>query len=149
VKTQRLATRDEDANARRGFDQSGDLVRPLHNLLEVVDHEERLLGPQVVGQRAIRIDRRRDCTIDSLGIRHRRERHPPDAVLEALYRFGRSLQREPRLAGPSGTDERHEPMLTQPLRQLFELPLAPDQRSRLDRQVRLMQRLQRRKRLLA
>jgi len=68
-----------------------------------------------------------------------------------LSRKPRRLKREPRLAGAAGPSEREQPDLVAPqqLVDLRQLVAATEERRRRDRQVRPMERLQRRELVVA
>jgi hypothetical protein len=51
-------------------------------VLEVVQEEQDLLRPEVIGKVAFRTDRAGDRRLDQLGIAQCLERHPEHAVLE-------------------------------------------------------------------
>ena len=130
----------------------------LEQVLEVVEHEQRLLVVQELGQHVC--ERLRAGFGDAEGLRHRRQhelsvRYPdePDhenAVGELLDQLRAGLEREPRLPRPGGPGQRDQPhlLLAHQARDRRELVLAPDQRRRLNGQVRrpTLQRSQRRER---
>ena len=80
-------------------------------------------------------DRRGDRARDQRRVRHGGERHEPRPVREAVRDRRRELEGEPRLAGPAGSGEGHEPRGLEQRAQLVELPLAADERRQLDGQV--------------
>ena len=75
---------------------------------------------------------------------HGLQRHPPDAVRKVLEALGRRLQGQPRLARAPRSGEGEEayvPASEQP-EHLGELALTAEERRRLDRKVRPVERLQ-------
>ena len=116
------------------------------SVLEVVDEkQEPLLGKEVAQALAERNgaalpqpERLRDRRQHERGIGDRRERDEEHALREVLDELGGSLQPEPGLARPSRPGERQQTHILppQPLDDPGDLALAPDQRGRLDRQVR-------------
>jgi hypothetical protein len=84
--------------------------------------------------------------LDERGIGERGERHPPDPTVVVVRRRRCGLERESCLAAPARTGQRHEPD-ARPLQQLgdlVDLPLATEEQRRRNRQVRFVQRVQRR-----
>ena len=123
--------------------------RGLDDLLEVVEEHEQPLVRHVLDQAVVGADRRSDRALDERGIAERLQRNPEDAVGELLDRVGRELERQARLAAPAGAGERHQAMRANERPGLLELALASDERGRLDRQVRPIERPQRREVLVA
>ena len=105
-----------------------------------------MLGLQVIAKPVLRADGAGDGGDDQLALAHAGQRHPEDAVRERLGELGSHLQGEPRLTAAPGPRQRQEPRPVAEQRcGLVELPPSPDQRARLGRQVRGVQRAQRRK----
>ena len=144
VDVQRLAARDEDHGVRRPCEEGRDRRGGLDDLLEVVDEDEQPLVRHVLEQPVVGAHRGSDRPLDESRIAESLQRNPEDPVGEVLDRFGRELEREPRLAATAGPREREQAMLADELTGLRELPLPPDERIRLDREVRPIERLQRR-----
>jgi hypothetical protein len=86
-------------------------------LLEVVEQEERVLGPQKGNERVFQLPgaslantkRGRDSRQHERGIHDWREIDEPDTVGKDLQQLGACRQCKPGLAGSSGADERHQP----------------------------------------
>ena len=142
---QRLAARDEHLRVGRAADQRGHRRRGLDDLLEVVEEHEQALIRDVLDQAVVGADRRPDRPLDECGVADGLEGNPEDAVGKLLDRVGGELQREPRLAAPAGPGQRHQAVGANELTRLRELAPPADQRRRLDRQIRPIQRAQRRK----
>ena len=72
------------------------------------------------------------------GVLERREADKCDAVGEIVEKLGGNLDGEPRLAGPAGAGQRHEPDIPSPkhVHQIPDLTRAADQGRRLRRQAR-------------
>ena len=115
-------------------------------MLEVVEHEQQPLVPHGRRQGVLRAERLRGGILDERRICERGERHPPDTVVVVVCGGSRCLQREPRLAASARTGQRHQSKLgpSQQRRQLVDLHLATEKRGGGNREVRLVQRLQRR-----
>ena len=105
---QRFTTCDKQLQIWRRLDGLCELRRALDHLLEVVEYEEHAAIANVRGKLADAADRCGDRREDDLGVAHRRQRYPEDAVLELVDRVGRNLKREPCLAAAAGPGERHE-----------------------------------------
>jgi hypothetical protein len=146
---QRLAAGDERLRVRRARQQLGDRRRGLHDLLEIVEEHEQPLVADVLEQLALRADPGLDGVSDERRISKGLERNPVDAVGEGFGPVRGDLQREPRLPAAARTGERHQPAGAHQLAELSELPRTPDERRLLDRQIRPVERLQRRELRLA
>jgi hypothetical protein len=129
---------------RRAGDQRGHRRRGVDDLLEVVEQHEQLLVRDVLEEAVVGAHRRPDRPFDERGVADRLEGNPVDAVGKLVDRIGRELQREPRLAASAGPGKRHQPVRANQFARLRELALPADKRCRLDRQVRPVQRAQRR-----
>ena len=88
-------------------------------------------------------------SLDQSRIPESLKRHPEDAVGEILDGLRSELQRKACLAASARPRQRHQSMRTNKGPSFRELALATDQRRRLDRQVRAMERPQRRELSLA
>ncbi len=106
--------------------------------------DEQPLVRDVLDQPVVGADRGSDRALDEGGVAERLQRNPEDTVGELLDRLGRELEREPRLAASAGARERDQPMLAKELTCLLELALPPDERGRLNREVRPVEGLERR-----
>ena len=85
-----------------------------------------------------------------VGIAQSGEPDPEDAVPELRNQLGRRLDRQPRLPRATRAGQRHQPRaVPQQLHNVRHLPLPADERRRRPRQIRVRDRLQRRKALLA
>ena len=117
-------------------------------VLAVVEEQEQLLGAQVVDERVerglpgLRLDPQGapDLRDHEICVAERRELDQPGAVALAIEAIRRSLQREPRLAGAAHADQRHQATGRQEPRDVRQLPLAPNERGDLEREVRGMRR---------
>jgi hypothetical protein len=140
---QRLTAGGQQLELGRGGDELGQAGRAAEHLLDVVEQEKRPTVAQVPAQVISSADGLGDSGLDQLWIADLLERYPPD-VLEVVRNLGRELKGEARLPGPGWADERQQALLAQQLDRLGQLPLPADKRRRLHRQVRPVQRLQRR-----
>ena len=112
-------------------------------MLEVVEDEERLAVAQLV--ELVNTDRRSDRRGHELRPLHARKRHEEDAARKVVDDLGRGLQREPGLPGPARSGDGDETRgAGEESDDLPQLALPADERVRRDRQVRRVQRLQRR-----
>ncbi len=114
-------------------------------MLEVVEQHEQPLAADVIDEPVVRADPRRDRPLDQRRIAERLQRDAEDAVGELVDRVGRQLEREARLAAPAGPSQREQPMRADERTCLGELALSAHERGGLDRQVRAMERPERRK----
>jgi hypothetical protein len=143
---QRLAARDQDGQLRTRADRLGDTRSCVEQVLEVVEHEQQPLVSDRRRQRVRRAERLGGRGLDEARVREGGERHPPDTVVVVVCRGRGRLQREPGLAAPAGPGQRNEANVgaSKQRRDLVDLALATQERRRRNRQVRLVQRLQRR-----
>jgi hypothetical protein len=74
---------------------------------------------------------------------------PEDAVPKLRYELGRGLDRQAGLPRAARTTQRHDPRAAEPLDDLRHFPGTADERARGPREVRVRDRLQRRKALAA
>ncbi len=145
LQVQRYPARRQDVQPGAGGEQPRDVERGLGDVLEVVEHEQRVLRDEV---RREALDERprgtllhaelgRDRADDETRLGERRQLDEDDAVLEVVRGVPRRPQGEPRLAGAAGPGQRHETSLriTQERGQTLELLLPSDERGRLRRQV--------------
>jgi hypothetical protein len=149
--TERLAARRDDPQVRAGREQLSEAWRRPHHLLEVVEDEQHAPAADVLGRLGLGTKRRADRRHDELRVAHSLEPDPPDAVLVSVDHLGGSLDREAGLPGAAGPGQRQEPssLVAQELQDLRQLLLPADERGGLLGQVRLVQRLERRKLLVA
>ena len=141
---QRLPARDQRLRVGRLRQERRDRRRGLHDLLEVVEQEQQALAPDVVAHGAVGADGRADRAFDEGRVAECLKRDPEDAVGELLDRFGRELHREPRLAAAARPGQGQQAMGADESAGFGELTLSADDRRRLDRESRPVQRLQRR-----
>ncbi len=98
-------------------------------------------------RRLLYVEDRADRAGDEISIGERREVGEPHAVLEAIQHFRPDLQRAPRLADTSGTEQRDDAVAVHDRLDLRDVAIAPDEARHLLRQVVVgnVQRPQRRK----
>ena len=113
-------------------------------MLEVVEQKQQALVAHMLGQPVSRSDGLRRLLEHEPRIAERRQRHPEDAVGESFRALGRCLQREPRLARSAGPGESQQPCPGEQPHDLRQLALATDEGRRGYRQVRPVERLERR-----
>ena len=128
-------------------------------LLEIVENEEEPPRAQVVAQHVAvcpaaalaQAERLRDRSHDQIRIRQRPQRHEPDAVGVVLGGVGGREKRQARLPAAARADQGDDRdiVAAEQVEQLGELALTPDELSRRDREIRLVQRLERREVLAA
>ena len=148
--TQQLPARHQEAEVRAGLEQRSELRSGLHHLLEVVQQQEQLALADVLGQAVLGPQRLGDGLGDEGRIAQSGEPDPEDAVPELRHQLGRRLDRQPRLPRTTRAGQRHQPRaILQQLDDVRHLPLPADERRRRPRQIRVRDRLQRRKALLA
>ena len=116
-------------------------------MLEVVQNQQHPPRPEpgdnvVVGLQPNRLRHRRPHRV------RLPQRCQPDeehTIRELIRQLRRRLQRQPRLPRPARPGQRHQPRVARDqVADLLQFPLTPQQRPRSHRQVRLMQRPQRR-----
>ena len=134
---QHLAARHEHVQARARGEQRRDVVGRVGHVLEVVEHEQERAVGDVPGDVLLGAERLRDGRQDELRVVERRERHPEDAVREAVGRGARRLQREACLADAARAGERQQARLAraQEVGERVELAGAAEERRRGDGQV--------------
>lgn len=137
------ACSDQAGKVRTATEQLGNDRACADHLLEVVEDEEDValadLVRHEVDGRAGRVvhqpqrpgDRRRD----QIRVADRLQGDEPHPVRMALRGRRRDLEREPGLAGPAGSGERQQPGALEQGGGLGDLPLAPDERGQLRRQI--------------
>jgi hypothetical protein len=144
--TQRCPAGHERADAAAGSEDRTHGRGGVEEMLEVVEQEQDLSPAEEPGQIVGRADRLRDLGVEQRGIGEADQWHPEDAVALRAYELRRDLEREPGLARAAGAGERHEPFAVREHRdELLDLALPPDERARGERQVRGVERPQRRK----
>jgi hypothetical protein len=139
---QRLAARDQQRQLLELAHELRQIGSRLDELLHIVEDQQQPLSLQVPEQFSPRGERRCDRRQDERRISERLERHPPHPVPEVLDCVGRELERQACLPRTARADEGHDAALPHELARLAKLPLAPDERRRLDGQVRLVKRLE-------
>ena len=144
---QRLAARREQAQVRARREQLRERRRRVKHLLEVVEEQEHVLRADVLRKLAPRPQCRADRREDEVRLPKRLEADPPHAVLEVVDELRSRLHRKACLPGAAGAGQGQEPHLgvTGQGEHIEKLLLAADKGRRLLRQVRLVQRTQRRK----
>jgi hypothetical protein len=96
----------------------------------------------VLGEAVLGAERLPDRLENERRISKRCQTDPEHPVLEAGHKLGGSLDREPRLAGPSGAGQGHEAsVLAKHRGDLRLLPLPSHERARRPRQVGVGDRL--------
>jgi len=128
----------------RAGEQRRDVRRRLDDLFEVVQQHQQPLVPHVLDQAVIRTDRRSDRPLDEGRVAERLQRDPEDAVGELLHGLGRELKRQAGLTAAPRPREGQQAMRADERAGLRELALAADEWRWLDRQIRLVERPQRR-----
>ncbi len=117
------------------------------DLLEVVEDEEHALRRGcALRQRSLGAEHLGRGREHELGIPKRRQLHPPDAVGVGRGRLARSLRGQARLAAAAGARERQEPnvVAAEEADDVGQLRRTADERGRGNREVRLVERLERR-----
>ena len=114
---QRLARRDQDLEAGARRRNAGDGGRGVEHLLEVVEHEERVLGSQMgneqfLGLAAVRgqgdLERRLDGRDDVLGVADTGEVDVIDVALESRSQRVPDMDREAGLSGAPQARQRDD-----------------------------------------
>ena len=116
----------------------------LEELLEVVEQEQHVLLVDVVHQTDSCPERVDDLGLDELAARDRRERNPEHAVRKLTDELGRDLEREACLPAAACAGERRDAVSGDERAKLRDLVDPSDQRARLGRQIRRVQRPERR-----
>ncbi len=112
-------------------------------MLAVVDHEQELGVAQalehVVEQRAVRplahVENAGDRLDHQLRVEHRGQVDQPGAFAGLRGHPGGDLDRQPCLSRPAGARQGDQTGPAEQVRELGELPLAPDEAGELDQQV--------------
>ena len=128
--SERRPARDQHVQSGRRLEQLADPRRRVDDLLEVVEHEQRLAIGQVAGEAVERCrprrfherEARRDRRDDQLRIADRVEGDEPRAILELAGHPSRELDRQPRLARAAGTGQRDQALLAARARQARPAP---------------------------
>ena len=131
------AARHDDLKARARGDDRRERGSGIHDLLEVVDDEQKAPARELLDEVPLEIaleieqtDGPCDRGNHDAGVADRLERNEDDAVRELLGRRGTDRQREPGLADPAGARDCEEPDLV-PSQEGYDLRdalIAPDQR---------------------
>ena len=122
----------------------------IDHLLEVVEQQQQPTLTDVRGKFILGAERMRDRLDDKRRSAQCRQPDPEDAGLVVRDERPCRLQRQARLTRPTGTGQRHQASATlDPGEQLSQLAVPTDERARRPRQVRVGNRLERRKPLLA
>jgi hypothetical protein len=142
-----LPRRHEHLQMRTRLDESRNVARGLDDMLEVVQQQQQLLVADDGRELLARAERLSDRRQDELRVADRRQQDPVDTVREVADDVGRSLDREACLARPARPGESEQPTLAaQQLGDVCYLTLSTDERAGRPREVRVRDRLQRRKR---
>ncbi len=151
---QGFPARDEHPQMRGSDKWLAQLGCRVEHLLEVVDDEQQRLVLERTSERAIQRlspvllhpERLRNRRNHERRIGDRGEGDVEDAVAELVDELRAHRQGEPGLSRPAGAGHGHEPDVrpAQQCSQFLELLAAPDQRRGCERQVRVVQALERR-----
>jgi hypothetical protein len=115
-------------------------------MLEVVKQKQRPAPCEVPGKVDAGSERLGNRREDEARLVEGGQRHPEDAVGEVVDDLRGNLERQPRLAAAPGPRKRYDPAaVAEELKQLAEFSPTADELARSYREVRLVQRLQRRK----
>ena len=104
---ERGAAGDQEPQARSCRDQTAQRFRSIQQMLEVVEEDQRLTAAQVRDEVVPGAELVRNARQHELGVAETCERHPEDAVGEALDQFGGDLERQPGLPRAAGAGDRH------------------------------------------
>ena len=147
---QELAGGDEQGEVGAGAEESRKLGRCLDHLLEVVEEEEHLPFSDVGGERLLGAERLGDGLGHERGIAERGKPDPEDACFVLADERGSCFERQTGLARTARAGEREQARsLLDPREHLRKLRLAAEEGARRTGQVRVRDRLQRRKGALA
>jgi hypothetical protein len=140
-----LAARDEEIETPARSKQTGDVSCRLGDVLEVVEHEEHLSVAYVLGETVACLQHPADRLEHELGVPQWSEWDPPHTVRITVSHGRGGLRRETRLAGAAGTGERKQAdaWLRLEVKHVAQFLRAAKERRRRNRQVRLVQALQR------
>ena len=114
----------------------------VQDLLEVVEQQQRRAAAKELGHSVSGAHVLRDGRLDEPRIGDGLEGNPEDTTLEVLDCLGGKLERETRLPRAAGADERDESVLAKKCARPGELAVPADERRRLHREIRLVQRLE-------
>ncbi len=141
---QPLAAGDQYVEPGAGCQQPRHVQGCVDDLLEVVEKHEHRLVSDVLREAVLRAQRLARGREHELRIAQRRERNPPDAVRIAVGEHRRGLRCQSCLSGAARTGERQQARVVEQSQHLGQLLLAAEERCRCNREVRLMEALQRR-----
>jgi len=113
-------------------------------LFAVVEHEQRALVAEPLGELAAPVDRGGDRGHDQVGISERRQGDEPDAVRKFVRHLGRRLNREAGLPAAARPGQRQQARAVEQLEHDLQLLLPADKRRRLYRKVRQVEGAQER-----
>ena len=141
-----LAARHDHFEPRTRAEEPADIRRGSDDVLEVVEQEEHLLVGDVGGEPVLGAELPRGRFENEVRVLKRGERNPEDAVRVSIGKGGGCLGGETRLsrAPRPGEREQTDVVTGEQRARLAELPLSTEKRCRWDRQVRLVERLERR-----
>ena len=148
VDPERSARRQQQPQVRTGRDEHGERPgRSRQQLLQVVEQQQHPLLIDVRGETVLGADRLGDGRFDEARLVDGGQRHPEHAAAEVVDALGRRLEGKPRLAGAACPGQRHDPGAVDQPGDLDQLRGPTDERAGLRRQVRGIERAQRRERL--
>ena len=143
---QQLTGRHEQREIRARAQERRKLGCCVDHLLEVVEQQQQLALADVPGKVVLCAERLRDRLGHERRVAQRRQPNPEDACLVFRNERRRRLQRKPRLARATRPGQRDQPRAAlEPGKHLRQLPPPADERARRPRQVRIRDRLERRK----
>ena len=127
---ERLAARHHELEPGRGRQEPRDQPGRTHQLLEVVEDDERHAVREVLLEAGFRVGAApvdelqalRDGRRHELGFRDGFQRHPPCPIREPRLTAPGQLERETGLARTAGARERQQPVGAQERGQLLDLP---------------------------
>jgi hypothetical protein len=141
-----LAARGQNVQVRAPLDELRHPRRGGQQPLEVVQEEKQLAIADVQDEVVPRAEDARDCLKHEVRFPERRETDPEDARLELRHQLGRSLERESCLPRTARAGEGNETCAAADTRHDFgDVCLTADEGARRSREVRVRDRLERRK----
>ena len=144
--TQELAARNDQGQVGAGEEEAGELGRRLDHLLQVVEEQEHLPLTDVLGKTVPGPERLGDRLCDKGWVAQGGEPDPEDARLVLRNECGSRLESKPGLARAAGAGKGQKPRsLLDAGEDVCELCLSADEGGRRTREVRVRDRLERRK----
>ena len=143
---QRPPARHEHVEVGTGGEQAGDVGGRRDDLLEVVEEQEHRSIGDVVGETVLGPERLARRLEHQLRVTQRGKRYPPHPALERVRSAAGRLECQARLARPArpGKGDETNVLAAEERADLGELQLTAQERRGRDRQVRLVEALQRR-----